>query len=250
MPDAVRDVLPRVVQSWARNYIFCVALYCIAGSLWAYYIYACYGATLFGAGNMPAWPDMLEQIKVSMWAMPMYSILPAVTEWVVEQGWTRSYTRIGEVGSLKYLTLFAVYMCCVEYFVYWSHRSLHDIRLGYRLLHNIHHKYNKEHTLSPFAGLAFHPLDGIIQALPYCWMLFVVPMHFLTFELLLFATGIWTTNIHDCLDGKLEPIMGAGYHTIHHTTYRHNYGHYFIYADWLHGTLVSPDQYEQEQKQK
>ena len=32
-----------------------------------------------------------------------------------------------------------------------------------RLLHNIHHKYNKEHTLSPFAGLAFHPLDGIIQ---------------------------------------------------------------------------------------
>ena len=41
-----------------------------------------------------------------------------------------------------------------------------------------------------------------LQALPYCWMLFVVPMHFLTFELLLFATGIWTTNIHDCLDGK------------------------------------------------
>lgn len=32
-----------------------------------------------------------------------------------------------------------------------------------RWLHHIHHKYNKEHTLSPFAGLAFHPLDGIIQ---------------------------------------------------------------------------------------
>ena len=33
-----------------------------------------------------------------------------------------------------------------------------------RLLHFIHHKYNKEHSMSPFAGLAFHPLDGIIQA--------------------------------------------------------------------------------------
>lgn len=32
-----------------------------------------------------------------------------------------------------------------------------------RTLHYIHHKYNKEHTLSPFAGLAFHPLDGILQ---------------------------------------------------------------------------------------
>lgn len=32
-----------------------------------------------------------------------------------------------------------------------------------RKLHYIHHKYNKEHSLSPFAGLAFHPLDGILQ---------------------------------------------------------------------------------------
>lgn len=36
-----------------------------------------------------------------------------------------------------------------------------------RTLHHIHHKYNKEHTLSPFAGLAFHPLDGILQV-PCC----------------------------------------------------------------------------------
>lgn len=34
-----------------------------------------------------------------------------------------------------------------------------------RTLHYIHHKYNKEHSLSPFAGLAFHPLDGILQVL-------------------------------------------------------------------------------------
>ena len=44
-------------------------------------------------------------------------------------------------------------------------RKLDIERLGScgRWLHHIHHKYNKEHTLSPFAGLAFHPLDGIIQ---------------------------------------------------------------------------------------
>ena len=29
--------------------------------------------------------------------------------------------------------------------------------------------------------------------------------------------------------------MGAAYHTIHHTTYKHNYGHYFIYMDKLFG---------------
>ena len=72
-----------------------------------------------------------------------------------------------------------------------------------RYLHHIHHKYNKEHTLSPFAGLAFHPLDGCLQAAPYVAALFIVPAHALTFELLLFATGVWTTNIHDCIDGKV-----------------------------------------------
>lgn len=103
-----------------------------------------------------------------------------------------------------------------------------------------------------------------LQALPYCWTLLLVPMHFMTFELLLLATGMWTTNIHDTVDGKVccgaglylklathscmaaeslysgqasgsqqillcphrqvPPLLGAGYHTIHHITYRHNFG--------------------------
>ena len=76
-----RDALPRVVQSWARNYIFCVALYCIVGSLWAYYIYACYGARLFGMGNMPAWPDMVEQIKVCPCCQPLEQATCGYSAW-------------------------------------------------------------------------------------------------------------------------------------------------------------------------
>jgi hypothetical protein len=30
--------------------------------------------------------------------------------------------------------------------------------------------------------------------------------------------ALWTANIHDCIDGKVWPVMGAGYHTIHHTS--------------------------------
>mgnify|MGYP006879026628 FL=1 len=77
-----------------------------------------------------------------------------------------------------------------------------------RKLHHVHHKYNKESTLSPFAGLAFSPLDGIAQALPYAFGLLFIPVHFFTHEMLLFLTAIWTNSIHDCLDAKMEPIMG------------------------------------------
>lgn len=72
----------------------------------------------------------------------------------------------------------------------------------------------------------------------------MIPMHFMTHEVLLFFTGLWTTNIHDCLHAKIMPIMGAGYHTIHHTTYKHNYGHYTIYFDYLYDTLTHPEDFE------
>lgn len=91
-----------------------------------------------------------------------------------------------------------------------------------------------------FSGLAFHPLDGILQAVPHVIALFVVPMHFTTHIALLFMEAIWTANIHDCIHSKIWPVMGAGYHTIHHTTYRHNYGHYTIWMDWMFGTLRDP----------
>ena len=51
--------------------------------------------------------------------------------------------------------------------MYWMHRKLHEVRLGYKFLHATHHVYNKENSLSPFAGLAFNPLDGAL-ALSTC----------------------------------------------------------------------------------
>jgi sterol desaturase/sphingolipid hydroxylase (fatty acid hydroxylase superfamily) len=36
--------------------------------------------------------------------------------------------------------------------------------------------------------------------------------------------------------------MGAGYHAIHHTSCRHNYGQYLVLMDWLHGTLRAPEE--------
>lgn len=250
LPERVRDVMPHWAQSWFRCWFLCAILYFGVSGAWAYYTYVCFGDRLYPPGHIPGAADILEQIKIALMAMPLYAALPALTEAVVEKGWTLSYARIADVGVGRYLLYFAFYMASVEFFVYWQHRLLHDIKAGYKHLHHIHHKYNKEHTLSPFAGLAFHPFDGILQAIPYSWTLFFVPMHFLTHELLLFATAIWTTNIHDCLHGKVEPIMGAGYHTIHHTTYKHNYGHYFTYMDRLFGSLISPEEFEKEQRAK
>jgi len=183
---------------------------------------------------------MKAQILVSCKAIPLYTLLPPLSEHLILSGYTRTYGRISSVGVPAYLCHIAVYMLSVEFGVYWQHRKLHEVRWAYNWLHRIHHIYNKEHTLSPFAGLAFHPIDGLLQAVPYVWTLFLTPCHYFTHEVLLFCTGVWTANIHDCIDGDCEPIMGAAYHTIHHTTYRHNYGHYTTLFDSLFGTLEAP----------
>ena len=64
--------------------------------------------------------------------MPLYATLPALLEAAVERGWTRAYSRVGDVGVGRYCAYFALYMTSVEFFVYWMHRGLHDVRLGYR----------------------------------------------------------------------------------------------------------------------
>uniref|UniRef100_A0A7S0YCH2 Fatty acid hydroxylase domain-containing protein n=1 Tax=Polytomella parva TaxID=51329 RepID=A0A7S0YCH2_9CHLO len=240
-PRAWQEVLPHMFQCWLRNWILCMAVYYGIGGLWSYYAYLCYGDKLFPPGEIPALADMLEQIKVSSLAMPLYSLLPTVTEYAAEKGWTVSYPRVENVGLPACVLYFFLYMTSVEFGVYWMHRWLHDVKPFYTYLHYDHHKYNKNHTLSPFAGLAFNPLDGIMQAVAYTWTMFYCPMHFLTHEILLFATGVWTINIHDCLHGNVWPIMGAGYHAVHHTAYRTNYGHYFVFFDHLFDSLETPE---------
>ena len=234
------EAWPRFLQSWARNFVAGLGLYLVVGSAWAATVYGPLKQRLFGSTPTPSGVDMAKQVWVSLQAMPMYTALPAVCEAIVESGNTLVFPRVDDVGVPAYVAFFWLYMTSVEFGVYWMHRSLHDVKLGYSALHKTHHIYNKEHTLSPFAGLAFHPLDGILQAIPYLWSLFFVPCHYLTHELLLFGTAIWTTNIHDCVYAGGEPIMGAGYHLLHHTNYRTNYGHYTIYFDKLFGTLQAP----------
>ncbi|CAG9467836.1 unnamed protein product [Pedinophyceae sp. YPF-701] len=243
LPRAWTEPLPRLARSWARNYVGVNLVYFAVGALWCYMCYFVWGRELYNKGErIPAWKDVWEQMKVSIIAMPGYALLPATSEWVVERGWTLVYPRVDNYGAPAFFAMFFFYMCCVEFWVYWMHRSLHWGFL-YTQLHATHHKYNKEGTLSPFAGLAFHWLDGVIQAFPYCFMLLTVPVHFLSHELILFGTGVWTTNIHDCLHANVAPVMGAGYHAIHHITYRHNHGHYFTYMDRIFGTLYTPEEF-------
>lgn len=120
------------------------------------------------------------------------------------------------------------------------HRKLHENKLLYKYIHKLHHSYSKPETLTPWASIAFHPIDGMLQASPYVLLLPFIPTHYLTHIAMVFFTAIWATYIHDAMDFNVDPVMGSKYHTIHHTHYIYNYGQIFIFCDWIWGTLRVP----------
>merc|ERR1712159_539102 len=132
-------------------------------------------------------------------------------------------------------------MVFVEVGIYWVHRKLHTNKFLYNWVHLRHHSFFHEEELSPFASIAFNPLDGILQASPYIVVALFIPTHFWTHLILFFFTAIWATYIHDGLkESETGIVMGSRYHTVYHTHLVYNYGQIFIFADAFFGTLRDP----------
>jgi Delta7-sterol 5-desaturase len=232
LPKAVRDSLSHVVAIYVRNYIAIHLVYFGLGGVWAYLIYVVFADTYFPLDPDPSKPKgtrvgmpTRDAIRAQMWAsvkaMHFYVLMPTMSEWFVERGLTRACTSVAEMGGIEgYIVWTLAYILFVEWAIYWIHRLLHEVRWAYKWLHHDHHIYNSVGDMSPFAGLAFHPLDGMLQASPYLVGLFLMPVHYWTHLALLFFTGVWTSLIHDTLRSGTEPVMGSKYHMYHHTAYR------------------------------
>lgn len=76
--------------------------------------------------------NAVPAVQVSFVALPLYSMLPAVTEAICKRGWTLAYGSISHVGLPRYLAYLCLYMFFVEFAVYWMHRKLHEIPQGYK----------------------------------------------------------------------------------------------------------------------
>eukprot|EP00616_Rhizochromulina_sp_CCMP1243_P018734 CAMPEP_0118961958 /NCGR_PEP_ID=MMETSP1173-20130426/468_1 /TAXON_ID=1034831 /ORGANISM="Rhizochromulina marina cf, Strain CCMP1243" /LENGTH=322 /DNA_ID=CAMNT_0006910167 /DNA_START=22 /DNA_END=990 /DNA_ORIENTATION=+ len=229
--------------TYLRDFVAGTLLYYMVAGLWHLWIYHVRGERYFKkqGATMPSREIILDQIQLAQLSMFVYAGLPVFSEWLIEEGYTLAYWSIDEIGGWPiYVAYTAAYLACVEIGIYWMHRTLHTNKFLYKYVHGLHHKYNKPELLSPWASVAFNPLDGILQACPYVICLFIVPCHYLTHVLMLFFTAVWATNIHDALDGNTEPIMGSKYHTKHHTHYHVNFGQFFIFCDWFWGTLSAP----------
>lgn len=149
--------------------------------------------------------------------------------------------------------------------VYFTYMDWVSFAVHYHVLHgskyvweNIHLQHHQIRNPTAFAGVAVHPLEGVIQlALPANFIFWILPVNFWvhSFLMLLILVGP-ALGGHDGSEGH----GGSGpfdfsKHYYHHITWHRgrfgykNYGLFWSFWDRMYGTYVdSEEQYHQEMK--
>ena len=126
-------------------------------------------------------------------------------------------------------------------FFYWSHRLLHHRRV-FPLVHALHHRSTNP---SPFAALAFHPLEALAQvswAVPLSFLLPIPSVVWLAFSFLaIFINVLGHCGVEPFPERwQAHPVLKwlnfATMHNRHHLHFERHFGLYFSAWDRLMGT--------------
>jgi len=152
---------------YLRDLVGGTAVYWITASLWHLMIYNIMGDKLFVKKGrpFPTFATISDQMALAQASIFIYAGLPIISEILIENKLTRCFFYLGEVGLLQSLFYFLIYITLVEIGIYWMHRTLHTNKFLYKYIHALHHKYNKSQTMTPWASIAFNPIDGLLQVI-------------------------------------------------------------------------------------
>jgi sterol desaturase/sphingolipid hydroxylase (fatty acid hydroxylase superfamily) len=167
--------------SYLRDLFAGTLVYWITAGVWHIVIYRVYGKTLFvdKGRPFPTSETIVDQMTLAQASLFVYAALPILSEFLIESKLTKTYYYIDQIGGWGFYCLyFVIYLSIVEVGIYWVHRTLHTNKFLYKYIHALHHKYNKQVTMTPWCSIAFNPIDGILQVrvkvFPHCdWKLFL-----------------------------------------------------------------------------
>lgn len=231
----------RCFVTWLFLYISSLAVYFIFATLDYVIYFVLLGKRLHGESYLEKL-NVRREITMSVKSLSVMAALSVPAEVLIQLGYSKEYSDPSQHGYIYLFIsplLFIAFSDCIIYFV---HRALHT-RWLYRNVHKPHHSFV---YTTPFAAFAFHPLDGYLQGVSYHLFVFIFPFHSAVHLLSLVAVSMWTINIHDRVMFGIPGVNGAGHHTIHHITYKSNYGQYFTFWDKFCGTFRDPRQWKKE----
>lgn len=221
-----------------------------------YFILASIGFLVFYVVRKNAWlfrkiqqrfpvnSDYYREIAYSIFTAAIFALVGYVMFLTPVARFTQVYRDIDEYGR-GYLIFSIVLIILVhDTYFYWMHRLMHNQRL-YRWVHRVHHLSTNP---SPWAAMAFHPLEAVLEAGIIVVVAFLFPVHPLAIGIFLLFMMIY--NVYGHLGYELYPkgfsrsvigrwINTSVNHNMHHQYFTGNYGLYFLMWDRWMGTLRS-----------
>ncbi|KAA8496356.1 Lathosterol oxidase [Porphyridium purpureum] len=243
--SAGMGLVRRAIITWLFTYLGSILLYFAFAGLDYYVVFVRYKER-FVPHYQPNLKEMRREMWLSSWSLLVMAALTTPAEVAFQLGYGKIYHDVSEYGWLYLLVSPILFLVFSDTLIYFIHRGLHHPAV-YKYCHKWHHSFI--HT-TPFAAFAFHPIDGFLQGIAYQVFVFCFPFHATMHLVSLAAVGLWTVNIHDRTTLNIPLVNGAAHHNIHHTTFKSNYGQYFIVWDWIFGTFKDPNGAHKEEKEE
>jgi Delta7-sterol 5-desaturase len=191
-------------------------------------------------------PFTREQVRREILYSTMTSMIFAAVGTAVffagKLGLTQVYRDIDLYGWAWFWLSIPVMLLIHDFYFYWMHRLIHHEKLFERV-HRTHHLSTNP---SPWAAFAFHPLEGVLEALIIVIIAVVMPVHVAALSVFALLSLIY--NVYGHLGYEVMPrflaksplgrfLNKSAYHNLHHRAFASNYGLYTTIWDRAFGTF-------------
>jgi len=182
-----------------------------------------------------------QDVELSLVSGLIFAFCAGVIMSSYDLGITLFYRDPLQYGLWYLIGSFWIVLVLQDTYFYFIHRLFHRPKL-FKWFPRGHHR-SVEPT--PWTSFAFDPPEAVIQALFLVVIVFIIPLHYITFIAILMTMTLWSIVNH--LGFQLfadSPghnflsrwLIGAKHHLIHHKQYNIHYGLYFTFWDKLLGT--------------
>jgi Delta7-sterol 5-desaturase len=187
--------------------------------------------------------DVRREIVHSLTSLVLFTLFSMALLRAYDAGWTAVYWGAHDYPLLWLHGSFIAAAVLHDTYFYWTHRLMHS-RWLYPYFHSGHHK---SVTPTPWAMLAFQPLETVPQFAFFALLILFVPLHpavllaYLVFDGLVNAAGHCGHEIVPKPFQRhwlLKYVNAVSHHDLHHSRFRYNFGQYFNVWDRLMGTFL------------
>ena len=192
--------------------------------------------------NFPDQQDYLREFAYSVTTTFVFAAVGYLMFLSPVVQYTKVYYSLADYGTAYFLLSIVWVIFLHDTYFYWMHRLMH-YKLVFRIVHRVHHLSTNP---SPWAAMAFHPLEAVIEAGILVIVPFLFPIHPLAIGIFLLLMMAY--NVYGHLGYELYPkgfsrsfigkwINTSVNHNMHHQYVNGNYGLYFLFWDRLMGTI-------------